>query len=127
MRTYIKRVLGSRIGQLLAVPGLCFALLEFAHLHVYHPRFVSCVPTPEEIYTITEILVPRPIWVTAIGALYIPSALLTSALTKLIGYVFALSCTPMARLEFVVFLVCSSLQWVLVGYGIERLIKRRSV
>jgi hypothetical protein len=126
VRKHIKRVVGSRVGQLLAVLGLCFALLELVHLPAYHPQFVSCVPTREEVYTITEILAPKPAWVVAIGVLYIPSVLLTSALTQVLRYMFGLSCTPTARLEFVGFLVCGSIQWLLVGYGIEWLIKRRA-
>ena len=120
-------MVGSRLGQLLAVLGLCFALLELVHLPAYHPQFVSCVPTREEVYTITEILAPKPAWVAALGLLYLPSVWLTSALIKLLGYVFALSCTPAARLEFFGFLVCSAIQWLLVGYGIEWLVKRRSL
>ena len=126
MRKHIKRVVGSRIGQLLAVLGVCFALLELVHLPAYHPQFVSCVPTREEVHTITEILAPKPAWVVAIGVLYVPSISLTSALTKLLSYVFALSCAPTARLEFISFLVCSSIQWLLVGCGIEWLIRRRA-
>jgi hypothetical protein len=127
IRPFIKRVVSSRFGHLLVVLGLCLALLEFMPLSVNHPQFVSCVPTGEEIYTITEILAPKPILVVAIGVLYLPSILLTSALTTLLGYTFSLSCTPAARLELIVFLICSSIQWLLVGYGLERLIKRKGV
>jgi len=127
IRPFIKRVVSSRIGHLLVVLSLCFALLEFVPISVNHPQFVSCVPIREEIYTITEILAPKPIWVVAIGVLYLPSILLTSALTKLLGHTFSLSCTPVARLELIVFLICSSIQWLLVGHGIEWLIKRKGV
>ena len=122
----MKRVVGSRFGHLLLILSLCFMLLEFVPPSVHHPQFVSCVPTKEEVFTITEILAPKPVWVVPIGVLYLPSILLTSALTKLLSGVFALSCTPMARLELIVLLICSSIQWLLVGYGIERIIKRRS-
>ena len=94
---------------------------------VYHPQFVNCIPAREEIFTITEILAPKPVWVVAISVLYIPSMLLTLALTKLLGYTFSLSCTPTALLEFVVFLVCSLAQWWLVGYGVEWLVRRKAL
>ncbi len=123
----MKRIVGSRPSHLLLILSLCFVLLEFVPPSVNHPQFVSCVPTKEEVFTITEILAPKPVWVVAIGVLYLPSILLTSALTKLLGGMFGLSCTPMARLELMVFLICSSVQWLLVGYGIERIIKRRRV
>ena len=124
----IKRVAGSRTGHLLIVLSLCFILAELAPPFRSHPQFVGCAPaTLEEVYTITEILVVRPVWVVAIGVLYLPSVLLTSALTKLLSSVFHLSCTPTARLEFAILLICSSIQWWLVGYGMERLVKRRGV
>ena len=127
IRPFIKRVVSSRVGQSLVVLSLCFALLEFVHLPVYHPQFVSCVPAGGEVYTITEILAPKPIWVVVIGFLYLPAVLLTSALTKVLSYMLSLSCAPTARLEIVGFLICSSVQWFLVGYGIEWLMKRKGV
>jgi hypothetical protein len=127
VRKYIKRVVGSRVGQLMAVLGLCFALLELVRFPVYHPQFVSCVPTGEEIYTITEIFAPKPIWVVVFRILCLPSILLTSALTMLLAHTFTLSCTPTSRLELIIFLMCSSIQWLLIGYGVERFIKRKSL
>lgn len=127
MRNRFRRIVGSRVGQLLAVLGVCFALLELVRLPVYQPQFVSCTPAGEEIFTISACLVTKPIWVVAIGVLYIPSMLLTSALTTLLGYTFSLSCTPTARLEFFVFLACSLTQWWLVGHGVERLFKRKAL
>ena len=123
----IKQVAGSRLGQLLFVLGLCFILLELAPPFRSHPQFVGCVPTVEEAYTITEVLIGRPIWVVAISYLYLPSILLTLALTIMLGSLLHLSCTPTARLEFVVLLLSSSIQWWVIGHVIERLVRRRGV
>jgi hypothetical protein len=123
----IKQVASSRLGQLLFALGLCFVLVELEPRFHSRPLFVGCIPSAEEVYTISEILVMRPIWVVAISVLYLPSALLTSAIMKLLGSVLLLSCGPAARLEFAVLLISSSIQWWVVGYGIEQLIKRRRV
>jgi len=121
----IKRVAGSRLGQLLFILSLCFILVELAPRFHSRPLFVGCVPSAEEVYTISEVLVVRPIWVVFISVLYIPSAVLTSALMKLLSSVLLLSCGSAARLELAVLLISGSIQWWLVGYGIECLIKRR--
>jgi hypothetical protein len=121
----IKQVASSRIGQLLFALSLCFVLVELAPRFHHRPLFVGCIPSAEEVYTISEILVVRPIWVVVISVLYIPSAVLTSSLMKLLSSVLLLSCVPTARLEFAILLISSSIQWWVIGYSIERLVKRR--
>ena len=124
--SFIKRVASSRVGQLLAVLSLCFVLIALYPLPLNHPQFVDCVPTKEEVYTITEVLKPLPLWVGAIGITYFPSMLLTKIVTNVAGSLFSLSCYPTAKVEFVVFLICSSIQWMLVGCGVAWLIRKRS-
>jgi hypothetical protein len=122
--SFIKRVARSRAGHLLAILSLCFVLIAFYPLPLNHPQFVSCVPTKEEIYTITEVLKHPPVWVFVIGITYFPSMLLTKFLTGAVSSVFSLSCYPTAKIELLIFLICSSVQWMLVGCGIEWLIRR---
>lgn len=120
----LQGTLRSRLGYILAMFSLCFLLLEIVSAADTHPQFVPCVPTYNETLTLTEILAPKPIWVLAIGFLYVPSILITTAFTKLLALAFSLSCTPTARVEFVLFLIFSSCQWMLIGYAIERLFRR---
>jgi hypothetical protein len=119
---FIQRVIGSRIGRVLSVLSLCFVLLVFVPASAHHPQFVDCGPSMEAPYTDTEVLRARPIWVVVIGAAYLPSMLLTSALTAMLRNVFILSCEGTRRVELIVLFVCSSMQWLLVGSGIEFLI-----
>jgi hypothetical protein len=123
--SFIKRVARSRIGHLLVVLSLCFLLLSVFSLPMNHPQFVDCVPTGKEVYTITEVLRPMPVWIVAIGVTYFPSMLLTKVSMNLLDSLFSLSCYPTARLESAIFLVYSSIQWMLIGSGIEWLFKRK--
>ena len=125
--SFIKRVVSNRIGHLLVVVSLCFVLIAFYPLPLNHPQFVSCVATKEEIYTIAEVLKPPPVWIFTIGITYFPSMLLTKILTGAMASLFSLSCYPTAKVELVVFLIFSSIQWMLVGYGVEWLFRRRRI
>jgi hypothetical protein len=122
---FIKRVAHSRVGHIQAVLSLCFVFIAFYPLALNHPQFASCVPTREEIYTITEILKHPPLWIFVVGVTYFPSMLLTRILAGAVAGLFSLSCYPTAKVEFVIFLVCSTFQWILIGYGIEWLITKR--
>ncbi len=127
IRPFIKQVARSRVGHLLFVLSLCFVLIAFYPLSLNPPQLVSCVPTKEEVYTITEVLKYPPTWVFAIGITYFPSMLLTKILTGAVDILFSLSCYPTARVELVIFLICSSTQWMLVGCGVEWLIRKRRI
>ncbi len=120
----IKRVAKTRVGHLLVVLSVCFVLIAFMKPSMSHPQFVDCVQSKGETLALAEVLAPKPIWVVAIGYLYLPSIVISVGLTNLFGSIFSLSCVPKTRLELVIFLVCSSIQWMLIGYGIEHLIKR---
>ena len=127
IRPFIKQVASSRAGHLLFVLSLCFVLIAFYPQSLNHPQIVSCVPTQEEIYTITEVFKSPPIWVFAIGITYFPSMLLTKILTGAVGSLLSLSCYSTGKVEFVIFLICSSIQWMLAGCGVEWLIRKRRI
>lgn len=125
IKGFVLSVLGSRFAHLLLVLSLCFVLLEFEPLSLKQPQFVACVPTKSEILSMTEVLTSKPFWAVVIGSFYLPSISLTSISTLVVGKVLSFSCVPLARLEIALFLIFSSLQWMLVGYLAERMFKRR--
>ncbi len=122
---FIKRVALNRIDHLLAVLSLCFVFIVFMKPSMSHPQFVDCVQTRGEMLVLAEVFAPRPMWVGGLSFLYLPSIGITAFLTNLSANIFVLSCVPKTRVELAIFLICSSMQWLLIGYGIELLIKRR--
>jgi hypothetical protein len=117
--TLIKRTASSRLGLLLMVLSWCFVWLVFVELPVHRPQFVGCVPRGDEVYEVVNILRAYKIWIAIPAVTYAPSMLFTSAVIPSLQSLFSLSCIPTARLEMLVFVIASSIQWMLVGRGIE--------
>jgi hypothetical protein len=55
----------------------------------------------------------------------LPSLLITGGLTKLFKEVLSLSCASTAKLETVLLVTSCSIQWMLIGYGVEKFFRRR--
>ena len=122
---FLKRVATNRLGQVLLFSSLFFVLVAMVPQSPKSPMFFDCAFNREGVFVASEIFLVKPIWVVIIGVTYLPSILLTIVLTKIFEGVFSLTCTPTARVEIIVLVVCSSIQWILIGYAIERCIKKR--
>ena len=119
-------IVRSRLGYFLSVLSVCFILSTLVRPSMSHPQFIPCVQVPGEALALNEVLAPKPIWVVAIAYLHMPAILLAANFTRLANWIFSLSCGPATYTELVVLLVSSPMQWMIVGYGIERLIRRRA-
>ena len=120
--SYLKRILRSHLGHVLLAVSWCFILFVMVRHPMNEPMFVGCVPTKDEISGIT-ILRVYPIWTVAIGAAHFPSILLTQICIRVLQSAIALSCAPSAKLELAVFFIFSTIQWQLIGFGIESLVE----
>jgi len=118
---FIKRLLRSHLAHVLLAVSWCFILFVMVRPPMDEPMFAGCIPTQDEIHL--HVLVTYPIWVVAIGAAHFPSMLLTQVVSRSFQGVFALSCAPIAKLQLAIFFVFSTVQWFLVGHGIESLIR----
>src|SRR5438046_6515786 len=119
---FITRVVRSHLGHVLLAVSWTFVLLVFVHPHLNQPQLVDCVPTNDEFYVSVDHF--YPIWVVAIWTAHIPSMLCTWAVTKLLQIIFSLSCGPTAKVEMPLLFAFSAIQWLLVGYTIESLLRR---
>jgi len=128
----IKRLLHSHLAHVLLAVSWCFILFVMVEPSMYYPWFAGCIPTPDDIRLQNHY--GYPIWVIAIGAVHLPSVLLTGVVSTSFQRVFGLSCASTAKLELAIFFIFSTTQWLLVGYGIDsvgrwkksRKIQRRS-
>jgi hypothetical protein len=118
------RILRSHPGHVLLAISWTFILLVFVHPRMTQTQFVDCVPGDAEFST-TEILRTYPIWTTALGVCHLPSLLLTQMSTMLLQRLLSLSCGPTAKVEMALLFGFSAIQWLLLGYIIESLFRRR--
>ncbi|MDX6614777.1 MAG: hypothetical protein QOD75_3963 [Blastocatellia bacterium] len=121
---FITRVMRSHLGHVLLAVSWSFILFVCVRLPLNQPQFVDCVPTNDEVYSIVEILRVYPIWIIAIAIGHFPSMFLTGMVTRLLQRIFALSCSPSAKVEVPLFFIFSAIQWLIVGYVIESLVRR---
>ena len=120
---FMNQVVRSRLGHVLLAVSCTFILLVFVRWPLYQPQLVECVPGGDEVYTIVEILRTYPIWTLAIATAHFPAMLFTAGVTKLSQLVFSLSCGPSAKLELPLLFLFSAVQWLLVGYTIDSIIR----
>lgn len=121
---FVSRVTRSHLGHVLLAISWSFILFGFVRRPLNQPQFVDCLPTGDEIYTITEIIRVYPIWIVVVRLAHFPSVLATMGVTKLFQTGFSLSCGPTAKVELLLFALFSAIQWLLVGYIIESLFRR---
>ena len=115
--SYSKRILRSHLSHVLLAVSWCFILFVMVR-SMNEPMFVDCVPAKDEISGIA-ILRVYPIWIVIIGAAHFPSMLLTQVRVRVFLSALGLSCVPSAKLELAMFFIFSTIQWLLIGYGIE--------
>ena len=120
---FVQRVVLSHLGHVLLAVSWTFILLVFVRWPLYQPQLVECVPQGDEVYTIVEILRTYPIWTVAIWVAHFPSMFATVSVTKLLQIVFSLSCGPSAKVELPLLFLFSTVQWLMVGYIIDSLLR----
>jgi hypothetical protein len=121
---FLTGVLRSHLGHMLLAVSLSFILFVIMRGPLNYPQFVDCTPVGDEIYTITEVLRVYPVWIVVIGMAHFPSMLATMGATKLFQAGFSLSCAATAKVELPFFALFSAIQWLLVGYIIEKLFRQ---
>lgn len=99
----ITHVLRSHLGHILLAVSWSFIIFVLVPYPSGHPQFVDCTPIGDEIYTLTEVHRIYPIWIVVIGVTHFPSMLATILLTKALQGAFSLSCTPTAKVEYLLF------------------------
>ena len=121
---FLRKVAASRLGWLLAVLNLCFVAYEHGHSLSLLGR--DCVTVAEARAAQPEVLIASPIWVVAFTILNLPSLLPGALLVELAKSMFPQMCTyTVAYMETVSLAVFGFAQWQFVGYGLERVIRRR--
>jgi len=120
---FISRVLRSHVAHVLLAASWTFILLVYVRT-LPQPHFVGCIPKGDEVYSYAIVDVVHPIWTSTIIVAHLPSIALTVGATTLLQRVFSLSCRPTAMVEVPLLFLFSAIQWLLVGYTIETLVRR---
>jgi hypothetical protein len=122
---FVKRLLHSHVGHVLLAISWCFILFVMVRPSFNRPWFVDCIPSEQESFSYyAEVNHAYPIWTVIIGSAHAPSSLLTQGVTWLLQKFLSVSCAQTTRIELVVFFLFSSIQWLLIGFGIEALLVR---
>ena len=126
MLSFIKRIAVSRLGHLLLVIHLCLLLFYFAQLN--EPYSVQPSATVEDVITGRFIgghymhFDSTLLW--SLVAINILPLLLCQALIKIVILLFPhLGVNILSWVQAYQMVVITSVQWLLVGYFIERMIK----
>lgn len=118
---FIRRVTSSGLSQLLLILSTCLILLEWQYIP--EPLLVSCDLAKELGFTPMPDHRILPIYFL----INFPSMLITTGVTKFFKEIFMMSCASTAKLETIVFVTSCSVQWMLIGYGVEEFFRRRRV
>ena len=119
---FLRRLVRSHLAHVLLAVSWCFILFVMVRNPIYGPWFARCVPTGDEFHLLVHVV--YPFWESALFVAHLPAMLVTLGVASFIQGVFALSCGRIAKLELGILFVFSTVQWLLVGYGIESLGRR---
>ena len=115
---FINRALHSHVGHVLLAVSWCFILFVMVR-PLHRPFFADCIPSGQEVFWITEVNIAYPIWTVIIACAHFPSILFTRGVLLVIQRIVSLSCSETAKVELAVFFISSSIQWLLVGFGLD--------
>ncbi len=124
--SFLRRVLTNRVGHLLLVINLCFIAYLFSPKHVRpHRSDGSC-------YTVAEArrdsqnqfcAGSQPKWMVVVGFLNLPAFQPTAGISQLLTASSPTMCVQTeSQISLLLFMFFASIQWLLVGSGIEKLI-----
>ena len=127
--TFIKRIASSRIGQLLAVIHLSLVVYDLAQ-KPGRTSFADC--TPSSWYSTGSIFAGRYFHATyeslllmVLVFLDLPAILFSAIILNPFYYIYPNICVYTASwIDAVVVLLCASVQWLIIGYGIEWLFRK---
>ena len=118
---FIRRVTSSGLSQLLLILSTCLILLEWHHTP--EPLLVSCDLAKELGFIPMADHRILPIYFLV----NLPPLLITAGVTKFFKEVFMMSCASTAKLETIFLVISCSIQWMLIGYGVERYFRKRRI
>jgi|GEM_PF-6113140 len=121
----IRNILSNRIGWILAVLGLCSFLILKSEEGFHKPLVAECVLDLENPSTVAEINKAAPLYIGLIRMAHFPSLVVGYFVTKFVGRFFSNLCEPVNKIEMIVLHLSFVVQWLLVGYGFERLFWKR--
>jgi hypothetical protein len=126
---FMKKVVTSRLGHLLLVINLCLGVYEFSQSRVREYETVECASRAEVQSSTGQICTSLfPAWIQIMALLDMPAIMVSRLITDPIHSRFPQMCIyTVSRVDTAVFLLCGSMQWLLVGYGIERVIMARRI
>ncbi len=120
---FLKRAVNSRTVYVLVVLNLCFVAYEIGSSPFASHGLASCVAIGEGVveFDICSNPLPPPLWTRVGFVLNLPTILPVLALSKALESEFPQLCGYMSLVNMLTVAVCVCLQWMVVGYGIERI------
>ena len=132
MWRFLKRVLSSRLGQILAVLHLCLLLFDLSRKYVLDFNPNDCTSVSE--WHVTGYLIAGRFFhfshesvLHMLTTLFdLPAIIASSLFTAPLYYFYPSICAYTASwIDAFILLAFASFQWLLIGFGFERLFVRR--
>jgi hypothetical protein len=114
VRTFLKGVAASHVGHLLLILNLCLIAYEYSQSPTMLPESGDC-------FTVGEAMIrgTLPAWFVLSKIINGPALLLTMLIASPLQLLFPDMCIHTAgQINATTFVFLSSIQWMLVGYGI---------
>ena len=125
--SFLKRVLTSRVGHLLLVINLCFIAYDYSRTPVRpYESDGSCYTVGEARNSPIQLCPPTmPTWLVVGVFLNLPAGILTLTITESLKTSSPAMCVQTAsQITTLLFINFASIQWLFVGYGVEKLLKK---
>ena len=125
--SFLKRVLTNRVGHLLLVINLCFIIYEYSQTAArFYESGDSCETVREtqssDVMVCTSLF---PLWIKIIAWLNLPALVPTTMISTLLQTSFPTMCVQTeTQISTFVLMIFASIQWLFVGYVIERIVKK---
>ncbi len=125
--SFLKHVLTSRVGHLLLVINLCFITYEYSQTSAeFYESGGSCVTVSEaqnsNVMVCTSLF---PLWIKIVAWLNIPALIPTTIISTFLQTSFPTMCVQTeTQISTFILLVFASIQWLFVGYIVERIARK---
>lgn len=125
--SFLKRVLTSRVGHLLLVINLCFIIYEYSQTSArFYESSGNCMTVGEaqnsDVMVCTSLF---PLWVKIVALINLSALVPTTMISTFLQTSFPAMCMQTAtQISTFLFAAFGSIQWLFVGYGIERIARK---
>lgn len=125
--SFLKSVLTSRVGHLLLVINLCFIIYEYSQSSAdFYESGGSCTTVSEARNSGVTICTSYfPLWIKILAYVNLPALIPVSIISTFLQSLFPTMCVQTeTQISTFLLIVFGSIQWLFVGYVIERIARK---